>query len=65
LVKSLAELAYLRQAGRLVDEACAVSQRLTVAGTSVGTVYGEMMSTITRKSGSHQTPLLEGDGFEP
>src|ERR1700739_2265082 len=36
LLKSPAELGYLRQAGRLVDEACAVSQRLTVPGASVG-----------------------------
>ena len=51
LVKSPAELAYLRQAGRLVDEACAVSQRLTVPGASVGAVYGEMMSAIMRGDG--------------
>jgi Xaa-Pro dipeptidase len=50
-VKSPAELAYLRQAGRLVDEACAVAQRLTVPGASVGAVYGEMMSTIMRGGG--------------
>jgi len=51
LVKSPAELAYLRQAGRLVDEACAVSQRMTGPGTSVGAIYGEMMSTIMRGDG--------------
>jgi Xaa-Pro dipeptidase len=51
LVKSPAELAYLRQAGRLVDEACAVSQRMTVPGASVGAVYGEMISTIMRGDG--------------
>jgi Xaa-Pro dipeptidase len=51
LVKSPAELAYFRQAGRLVNEACAVSQRLTVPGASVGAVYGEMMRTI-----------MDGDG---
>ena len=51
LVKSPAELAYLRQAGRLVDEACAVSRRLTVPGASVGAVYGEMTSTIMRGDG--------------
>jgi Xaa-Pro dipeptidase len=51
LVKSPAELAYLRQAGRLVDEACAISQRLTVPGASIGAVYGEMMSTIMRGDG--------------
>jgi Xaa-Pro dipeptidase len=46
LVKSPAELAYLREAGRLVDEACVVSQRMTVPGVSVGAVYGEMMNMI-------------------
>ena len=51
LVKSPAELAYFRQAGRLVDEACAVSQRLTVPGASVGAVYGEMISTIMHGDG--------------
>ena len=51
LVKNPAELAYLRQAGRLVDEACAVSQGLTVPGASVGAIYGEMMSTIMRGDG--------------
>src|SRR5215471_5364451 len=51
LVKSSAELAYLRQAGRLADEACALSQRLTVPGASVGAVYGEMMNTIMRGDG--------------
>jgi Xaa-Pro dipeptidase len=51
LVKSPAEMAFLRNAGRLVDEACAVSQCMTVPGASVGTVYGEMMSTIMRGDG--------------
>ena len=51
LAKSPAELAYLREAGRLVDEVCAVSQRLTVPGASVGAVYGEMMSAIMRGDG--------------
>jgi Xaa-Pro dipeptidase len=51
LVKSPAELAYLREAGRLVDEVCAVSQRLTVPGASVDAVYGEMMSAIMRGDG--------------
>ena len=46
LVKSPAELAYLREAGRLVDEACVVSQRMTVPGVSVGAVYGEMINMI-------------------
>jgi Xaa-Pro dipeptidase len=51
LVKSPAELAYLREAGRLVDEVCAVSQRLTAPGASIGAVYGEMMSAIMRGDG--------------
>jgi Xaa-Pro dipeptidase len=51
LVKSPTELAYLRQAGRLVDEACAVSRRLTVPGASVGAVYGDMTNTIMRGDG--------------
>ncbi len=51
LVKSPAELKYLRQAGRLVDEACAVSRGLTVPGASVGAIYGEMMSAIMRGDG--------------
>jgi Xaa-Pro dipeptidase len=51
LVKSPAELTYFREAGRLVDEACGVSQRLTVPGAAVGAVYGEMMSAIMRGDG--------------
>lgn len=51
LLKSPAEIAYLRQAGALVDEACAVSQRLTVADAPVGGIYGEMMSAIMRGDG--------------
>jgi len=51
LVKSPAELAYLRAAGRLVGEACAVSQRLTVPGASVGAIYGEMIDAIMRGDG--------------
>jgi Xaa-Pro dipeptidase len=51
LVKSPAELVYLRRAGQLVDEACAISQRLTVPDASVGAIYGEMMSAIMRGDG--------------
>jgi Xaa-Pro dipeptidase len=51
LVKSPAELAYLRKAGQLVDEACAVSHRLTVPGAAVGAIYGEMLNTIMRGDG--------------
>src|ERR1700739_1066972 len=42
LVKSPAELAFLRQAGRLVDEACAVSVGLTVPGASRRAAFGEV-----------------------
>ncbi len=51
LVKSPAELVYLREAGSLVDEACAVSQRMTIPGASIGAVYGEMINTIMRGDG--------------
>jgi Xaa-Pro dipeptidase len=51
LVKSPAELVYLRKAGQLVEEACAVSQRMTRPGASVGAIYGEMMNTILRGDG--------------
>src|SRR5215475_1230608 len=51
LVKSPAELVYLRQAGRLADDASAVSLRMTKPGTSIGAIYGEMMNTIMRGDG--------------
>jgi Xaa-Pro dipeptidase len=51
LVKSPSELTYLRAAGRLVDEAYAVSQRMTAPGVSVGAIYGEMLNTIMRGDG--------------
>jgi Xaa-Pro dipeptidase len=51
LVKSPAELTYMREAGRLVDEACALSLRLTRPGASVGAIYGEMLSAIMRGDG--------------
>jgi Xaa-Pro dipeptidase len=51
LVKSPSELTYLRAAGRLVDEARAVSQRMTTPGVSVGAIYGEMLNTIMRGDG--------------
>jgi hypothetical protein len=41
----------LRRAGRLVDEGAAVWQGLTVSGSFVGAVYGEMTSTIMRSDG--------------
>ena len=61
LVKSPAELAYLREAGRLVDAACEVSLRMTVPGASVGAIYGEMMNTIMRGDGDpDRQPLADG-----
>ena len=51
LVKSPAELVYLREAGRLADEACAVSRRMTMPGASVGAVYGEMIGAIMKGDG--------------
>ena len=64
LVKSPAELAYLREAGRLVDAACEVSLRMTVPGASVGAIYGEMMNTIMRGDGdptASRWPMGAGD----
>jgi Xaa-Pro dipeptidase len=51
LVKSPAEIEYFRQAGRLTNEALAVSRRMTVPGAGVGAIYGEMMKTIMAGDG--------------
>src|SRR5262245_3783664 len=51
LVKSPAELAYVRRAGQLADAALAAAKRLTVAGARVGEIYGEMQKVI-----------MDGDG---
>ena len=51
LVKSPAELAYVRRAGQLADEALAVANRLTVPGARVGTIYGEMQNVILAGDG--------------
>src|SRR5215470_13768027 len=51
LVKSPAELVYVRKAGQLADEALAVATRLTVPGASIGQVYGEMTKTIMAGDG--------------
>ena len=51
LVKSPAELAYVRRAGALADEALAAANRATVPGARLGAVYAAM-----------QTPILAGDG---
>src|SRR2546426_8684432 len=39
LVKSPAELAYVRRSGRLADQALAVANRMTVPGASVAAIY--------------------------
>src|SRR6266446_1795326 len=46
LVKSPAELRYVRRAGRLADEALVAANRMTIPGAAPGTIYGEMMRTI-------------------
>jgi Xaa-Pro dipeptidase len=51
LVKSPAELSYVRRAGQLADAALAVANRLTVPGAAPGAIYGEVTKTI-----------LSGDG---
>jgi Xaa-Pro dipeptidase len=64
LVKSPAELDYLRRAGRLADEALAVANRLARPGTAVGTIYGEMMRTVTAGDGdppASRWPMGAGD----
>jgi Xaa-Pro dipeptidase len=59
LVKTPAELAYFRQAGRLVDEACAVSQRLTVPGASVGAVYRAYRPALALGAARRRRPVRE------
>ncbi len=51
LVKSPAELAYVRQSGHLADEALAVALRMTVPGANLAVIYGEMMNVIMRGDG--------------
>jgi Xaa-Pro dipeptidase len=51
LVKSPAELRYVRRAGELADAALAVANRLTVPGAAPGAIYGEMMKTILAGDG--------------
>ena len=64
LVKSPAELAYVRRAGQLADEALAVANRTTVPGASVGAIYGEMQHAILAGDGdpsASRWPLGSGD----
>jgi Xaa-Pro dipeptidase len=51
LVKSPAELAYVRRSGELADEGLAVANRLTVPGASVGAVYGAMVEAMMQGGG--------------
>jgi len=51
LVKSPAELAYVRRAGKLADEALAVANRMTKPGANVGAIYGAMMDAIMAGGG--------------
>ena len=51
LVKSAAELAYVRRSGELCDAARDVCLELCVPGASVGAVYGEMVSAIMAGGG--------------
>ncbi|MEM8687308.1 MAG: Xaa-Pro peptidase family protein [Pseudomonadota bacterium] len=51
LIKSEAELAYVRKAGELCDAAWNVANTKTVPGVFLGEVYGEMMHTIMAGGG--------------
>ncbi|MBY8977068.1 aminopeptidase P family protein [Rhodobacteraceae bacterium NNCM2] len=51
LVKSPAELAYVRKAGALCDEAWNVANTQTVPGAFLGDVYGEMLRVIMAGDG--------------
>lgn len=51
LIKSPAELAYVRRAGQLADQALAVANRLTVPGTPVGLIRAEMLKPILAADG--------------
>jgi Xaa-Pro dipeptidase len=51
VVKSPAELAYVRQAGQLADAALAVANRLTTSGTPVGLIRAEMLKPILAADG--------------
>ena len=51
LVKSDAELAFVRKAGALCDEAWAIANRETVPGAFLGEVYGQMLHAIMAGDG--------------
>src|SRR5438552_365915 len=54
LVKSPAELVYVRKAGELADDALAAANRMTVPGAPIGEIYGGLPEVI-----------LAGDGDPP
>jgi Xaa-Pro dipeptidase len=51
LVKSEAELAYVRKSGELCDRAWEIAHRMSVPGEFLGNVYGEMLNAIMRGDG--------------
>ncbi|MSP87365.1 MAG: aminopeptidase P family protein [Alphaproteobacteria bacterium] len=51
LVKSPAELNYVRRAGALADQAWAIACAKTVPGANIGAIYGEMMGAIMAGDG--------------
>ncbi len=51
LVKSPAELAYVRKAGELCDQAWAIANTRSCPGVFLGEVYGEMMQAIMAGDG--------------
>jgi Xaa-Pro dipeptidase len=51
LVKSPAEIAYLRRSGELADEALQISRERTVPGATIGAIYGDMVRAIMAGDG--------------
>jgi Xaa-Pro dipeptidase len=51
LVKSPAELKYVRKAGKLADAALAVANRMTKPGIGIGAIYGKMIDVIMAGDG--------------
>jgi Xaa-Pro dipeptidase len=57
LVKSPAELAFVRKAGEFCDAAWHVANTMTVPGEFLGSVYGEMLNIIMRGDGDPSAGL--------
>lgn len=51
MIKSPAELTYVRKAGELSDAAWDVANKMSVPGAFLGDVYGEMLNTMMRGDG--------------